>query len=273
MIHFPTAARTSASLSRVSPGTRSRHRLPSSNGTTAPQPLFPACCSFALNPPSATRALRNVYMLLSPSLITFCLGFAAQTSGHPVDWFRKFSVPSKQDGGWLWGWAWATDGSVSVVDRSPPLVYSARPASFGVELADPLLGYVIPLSAFTAPCPADNNTTHYPFIPDPDQGCPDLCVSGPSQPDPAETWIALVQRGGCPFVDKARQAQRLGAKAVVVGGDRDNPDALLNMYSESESSPPPLSRVSADSRSQKTLLMCRSRRRSSSTGTILSSRT
>lgn len=27
-------------------------------------------------------------------------------------------------------------------------------------------------------------------------------------------------------------AQKLGASAVVVGGDRDNPDALLNMYSE-----------------------------------------
>lgn len=36
-------------------------------------------------------------------------------------------------------------------------------------------------------------------------------------------------------MEKARQAQRLGAKAVVVGGDKDNPDALLNMYSESES--------------------------------------
>ena len=155
---------------------------------------------------------------------------------HPVDWFRKFAVPSAQDSGWLWGWAWPSDGSVSVVDRSPPLVYPARPASFGTELQDPLLGYVIPLSAFTSPCPADNNTSsQYPFIPDPAQGCPDLCVSGPSKPDPSETWIALVQRGGCPFVDKARQAQQLGAKAVVVGGDRENPDALLNMYSESES--------------------------------------
>jgi putative N-acetylmannosamine-6-phosphate epimerase len=36
-------------------------------------------------------------------------------------------------------------------------------------------------------------------------------------------------------VEKARQAQKLGAKAIVVGGDKDSPDALLNMYSESMS--------------------------------------
>ncbi|KAJ3553980.1 hypothetical protein NM688_g3339 [Phlebia brevispora] len=117
----------------------------------------------------------------------------------------------------------------------PVLVYPARPASFGTELSDPLLGYVIPLSSFTAPC-SGNNTSHFPFIPDPVQGCPDLCVSGPHQPERTEAWIALVQRGGCPFVEKARQAQTLGAKAVVVGGDKENPDALLNMYSEKDSS-------------------------------------
>lgn len=156
-----------------------------------------------------------------------------QVGGHPIDWFKKFGASTREDGSWLWGWAWAADGSVSVVDRTPVLTYPARPASFGTELSEPLLGYVIPLSSFTAPCPADNNTTHYPFIPDPVQGCPDLCVTGPHQPEHTEAWIALVQRGGCPFIEKARQAQKLGAKAVVVGGDEENPDALLNMYSES----------------------------------------
>lgn len=38
-------------------------------------------------------------------------------------------------------------------------------------------------------------------------------------------------------MEKARQAQQLGARAIVVGGDRDNPDALLNMYSESKYRP------------------------------------
>lgn len=167
------------------------------------------------------------------TLIICCL-WPLRAYGHPVGWFRKFSANVRPDGSWLWGWAWAADGTVSVVDRSPPLIYPARPASFGMELSDPLLGYVIPLSSFTTPCPGDNSSSPYPFVPDPVQGCPDLCVDGPRQPERSESWIALVQRGGCPFVEKARQAQSLGAKAVVVGGDSDNPDVLLNMYSERE---------------------------------------
>ena len=158
-------------------------------------------------------------------------------SCHPVDWLRKLSAPKAHDDGssWLWGWVWAADGTVSIVDRSPPVTFPARPASFGAELADPLLGYVIPLSSFAAPCsrdPHNHTLPDYPFEADPVLGCPELCTIGTRQPDDADTWIALVQRGGCPFVEKARQAQRLGAKAVVVGGDRDTPDALLNMFSE-----------------------------------------
>lgn len=176
---------------------------------------------------------------MKPSAFSFALFgliVVSKTSAHPVDWLKRFSfTPSnRQDGSWLWGWAWAADGSVSVVDRSPPLMYPARPASFGTELTEPLLGYAIPLSAFTAPCPDDNSTAEHLFPADAVLGCPELCISGPSRPDPEERWIALVQRGGCPFVEKARQAQRLGARALVVGGDRENPDALLNMYSESK---------------------------------------
>jgi len=163
--------------------------------------------------------------------------FTVQVESHPTGWLRKFSSSARPDAtSWLWGWAWASDGSVSIVDRSPPVVFSARPASFGAELVDPLLGYVIPLSAFTVPCQPDPITNETNLHgPDPIQGCPHLCVDGRNQPDPTESWIALVQRGGCPFVEKARQAQQLGAKAVVVGGNSDNPDALLNMYSEKDS--------------------------------------
>lgn len=170
-------------------------------------------------------------LLYTLIIYSFC---CLPAHGHPIDWIRKFSANARPDGSWFWGWAWAADGTVSVVDRSPPLIYPARPASFGLELSDPLLGYVIPLSSFTTPCPGGNSSSSHPFIPDPIQGCPDLCVDGSHQPERSETWIALVQRGGCPFVEKARQAQRLGAKAVVVGGDRDSPDVLLNMYSERE---------------------------------------
>jgi E3 ubiquitin-protein ligase RNF13/E3 ubiquitin-protein ligase RNF167 len=67
-------------------------------------------------------------------------------------------------------------------------------------------------------------------------GCPRLCISGPHKPDSNETWIALVQRGGgCEFVKKVREAQRLGARAVVVGGEDPAitgwPDTLVNMFS------------------------------------------
>lgn len=158
--------------------------------------------------------------------------FCAPVQSHPVDWLRKFSNAAREDGSWLWGWAWASDGTVSVVDRSPAITFPARPASFGAELPDPLLGYVIPLSSFTAPCLNLTASLSLWSRPDAVLGCPDLCAVGPYQPDPTETWIALVQRGGCPFIEKARQAQRLGAKAVVVGGSGDSPDALLNMYSE-----------------------------------------
>jgi E3 ubiquitin-protein ligase RNF13/E3 ubiquitin-protein ligase RNF167 len=58
-------------------------------------------------------------------------------------------------------------------------------------------------------------------------------LSGPNHP--TETWIALVQRGKCEFVKKVREVQRLGAKAVVVGGENPDtsgfPDTLVNMYS------------------------------------------
>lgn len=156
-----------------------------------------------------------------------------ESHSHPVDWLRKYSPTSGTDeSSWLWGWAWAADGTVSVVDRSPPVTFPARPASFGAELSDPLLGYVIPLTSFTAPCDDQVSNFTLKHRADPVLGCPQLCVHGPHAPEPSESWIALVQRGGCPFIEKARQAQQLGARAVVVGGDSDNPDALLNMYSE-----------------------------------------
>lgn len=148
----------------------------------------------------------------------------------------KFSATSAE-GSWLWGWVWGAESTVSVVDRSPPLTFHSRPATFGPPLEDPLLGYVIPLSSFTTRCPKNDtsaNTEH------PNSGCPVLCPSGDHHPDPTESWIALVQRGQCPFVDKIREAQRLGAKAVVVGGEDPDisglPDTLINMYSKGDAS-------------------------------------
>ncbi len=140
------------------------------------------------------------------------------------------------------------ESTVSVVDRSllfPSLhgqvlsssqgqVYRADHvpvAAFGAEITGPILGYVIPVNTFTTPCSTDHSASDLL----PNTGCPRLCLSGPYEPDPSETWIALVQRGKCEFVNKVREAQRLGARAVVVGGENPNisglPDTLVNMYS------------------------------------------
>jgi PA domain len=109
-------------------------------------------------------------------------------------------------------------------------------AAFGAEITDPILGYVIPLASFAEPCRghAPHNSSLLPE----NAGCPNLCIKdGMNQP--GETWIALVQRGQCEFVKKVREAQRFGARAVVVGGGdpllTGFPDTLVNMYSPGES--------------------------------------
>ncbi|KAF9060965.1 hypothetical protein BDP27DRAFT_1338910 [Rhodocollybia butyracea] len=140
----------------------------------------------------------------------------------------------KSESGWL-GWAWGADSTVTVVDRSPVVSFSSRPAAFGSEISSPILGYVLPLNSFTKPCIPSSS-----FKPSPNVGCPTLCFDGPNSPDPSEPWIALVQRGKCEFVNKVREAQRLGARAVVVGGDNPEvsgyPDTLVNMYSPEDAS-------------------------------------
>ncbi|KAF9562599.1 hypothetical protein CPC08DRAFT_374186 [Agrocybe pediades] len=143
------------------------------------------------------------------------------TIASPVELRPASQFNAKSERTWLWGWAWGTESTVSVVDRSPIVSFPSRP------------GYVIPLSSFTVPCPANNSSVLLPE----NHGCPKLCLSGTGQP--TETWIALVQRGKCEFVKKVREAQRLGARAIVVGGENPEisgfPDTLVNMYSPDSS--------------------------------------
>lgn len=120
-----------------------------------------------------------------------------------------------------------------------PLLTESRSAAFGprVTQAPGLLGYVLPLSSFTYPCPS--NSTMLPVDDDGPEnwGCPELCVIDDSRKPDKETWIALVQRGDCSFVDKVREAMRFGARGVVVGGGARNPeggDDLVTMYSTGE---------------------------------------
>lgn len=128
-------------------------------------------------------------------LVVFLLFLFRSSSAISFQSLYKFS-PTSPEGSWLWGWVWGAECSVSIVDRSPPLTFPSRPASFGPEFNDPLLGYVLPLSSFTSPCPPSSVPN------DANAGCPPLCQIGPNRPDPKESWIALVQRGHCPFVDK-----------------------------------------------------------------------
>ncbi|GJJ15819.1 hypothetical protein Clacol_010097 [Clathrus columnatus] len=160
---------------------------------------------------------------------------------------------------WLLGMLWGDDSTVSVVDRTPILSFAARPAAFGPSLD--VLGYMIRVEDFSIPCsdgtPDDNNTNDhdrgYPVDrkgtyddnwkknkPDLRKGCPPICFSETKRPESAETWIALVMRGGCTFVEKIREAQRLGAKGVVVGGETPiqdtHGDGLVQMYSLEDAS-------------------------------------
>ncbi|KAL5501365.1 hypothetical protein ACEPAH_8625 [Sanghuangporus vaninii] len=164
------------------------------------------------------------------------------------NWFRRISSTSS-DGNWLWGWAWGADNTVSVVDRSPPVSFASRPASFGRMIEDALIGYGIPMNSFTVKCHDDRNKSKNVFEYrhgdllegiGPNLGCPRLCPSGNHMPLPEESWIAIVQRGNCSFVSKVREAQQFGAKAAIVGGDdpaiSGNPDVLVNMYSQTDAS-------------------------------------
>ncbi|KAF8735924.1 hypothetical protein AX14_001240 [Amanita brunnescens Koide BX004] len=154
---------------------------------------------------------------------------------YPAEPIPDSPFTAKSERSWLWGWAWGAESTVSVVDHSPVVSFPSRPAAFGAEINEPLLGYVIPVSSFSAPC--STNTSDIPSLVR-NNGCPPLCLTAPDYP--TETWIALVQRGQCEFVKKVREAQRMGAKAVVVGGEdpaiSGYPDTLVNMFSPEDSS-------------------------------------
>ncbi|KAK7028847.1 hypothetical protein VNI00_014860 [Paramarasmius palmivorus] len=168
------------------------------------------------------------------SLILTLLSFPPANCLTVEEFSAKFSFNISSERSWF-TWAWGAESTVSVVDRSPVISFASRPAAFGEEINNPILGYVIPLSSFTEPC-TNKSSLESPG----NTGCPTLCISGPNEPDPSEPWIALVQRGKCEFVNKVREAQRLGARAVVVGGDNPEisgfPDTLVNMYSPEDSS-------------------------------------
>lgn len=50
------------------------------------------------------------------------LTFASPVEIRPVSMFT-----TKSERTWLWGWAWGTESTVSVVDRSPVVSFPSRP--------------------------------------------------------------------------------------------------------------------------------------------------
>ncbi|CAE6414338.1 unnamed protein product [Rhizoctonia solani] len=151
------------------------------------------------------------------------------------------SIPQTGDS-WLWnlgGWSMA-ESELSLVDQDPIQTFTTRPAIFGTHIVTSpgLLGHLLPLNSFTV----HTNQTHdqlqipYPITED-NTGCPPLQI--PDQhprPSMNESWIALIMRGGCSFDDKVvRQAQKLGARAAIVGGKPQDPaDELVAMSPSSD---------------------------------------
>src|SRR5580692_1717440 len=128
---------------------------------------------------------------MSPFQIShmFILALTLQARANPLSFLlsRKATaaVQGFQDQSWLWGWAWGPDSTVSIVDRSPPVTFPSRPAGFGAELSDPLLGYVIPLNSFTGSC-SNTTATATSLIDSPNLGCPSLCSIDPNIPQRLE---------------------------------------------------------------------------------------
>ncbi|KAH7340894.1 hypothetical protein B0J17DRAFT_653204 [Rhizoctonia solani] len=169
-----------------------------------------------------------------------------QGSNFAVD----LGLPQTGDS-WLWnlnGWSWSmAESELSVVDQEPIQTFTTRPALFGTHIVTSpgLLGHLLPLNSFTTHV----NTTHdivrvaapgtvpYPITQD-NTGCPPLQI--PDQhprPSMNESWIALVMRGGCGFDEKVRQAQKLGARAAIVGGKHPistGTDDLISMSPASD---------------------------------------
>ncbi|KAF8682467.1 PA domain [Rhizoctonia solani] len=155
-------------------------------------------------------------------------------------------IPQTGDS-WLWnlnGWSMA-ESELSLVDQEPIQTFTTRPAIFGTHIVTSpgLLGHLLPLSSFTVHTNKSHDqfqtttrgTIPYPIARD-NTGCPPLQIPDHHpRPSVNESWIALIMRGGCSFDDKVRQAQKLGARAAIVGGKpQDPPEELVSMSPSSD---------------------------------------
>ena len=52
------------------------------------------------------------------------------TIAKPLEVLPNTGLKVKSERTWLWGWAWGTESTVSVVDRTPMVSFSSRPGTF-----------------------------------------------------------------------------------------------------------------------------------------------
>ncbi|KDE06253.1 hypothetical protein MVLG_03412 [Microbotryum lychnidis-dioicae p1A1 Lamole] len=105
--------------------------------------------------------------------------------------------------------AWSHWSESAVFVEATQAMYASRPASFGPHiLLEPLQLHLYPITAFA------NTDMHACNL----SSTPDDSSSLHKYPTPPrQGWIALIERGGCPFSNKVRFAQERNAAAVVFG--------------------------------------------------------
>ncbi|KNZ52468.1 uncharacterized protein VP01_3562g1 [Puccinia sorghi] len=110
-------------------------------------------------------------------------------------------------------------------------IHASRPASFGPHFSNPdgQPMNLIPIEFYLNPRTTINTEIH--SLPK-RLGCPptsDQPSSHPPSPHPQD-WIALIERGACPFIEKVRYAQHLGAAAVIVGDWQQSPSSAFHPH-------------------------------------------
>lgn len=51
------------------------------------------------------------------------------TIAKPLEVHPNPILKARSDRAWLWGWAWGTESTVSVVDRTPVVTFPSRPGT------------------------------------------------------------------------------------------------------------------------------------------------
>ena len=84
---------------------------------------------------SPLEALQQFTVSLQKSMVfgLLCLSNVAAlayfTIARPLDTHHN-PVFVESDRGWLWGWTWGTESTVSVIDHNPVVSFPSRPGMF-----------------------------------------------------------------------------------------------------------------------------------------------